>query len=273
MTLETMSSPETQIRTGNSAFSLKGRKAVVTGGGGLIGAAIVRAMADSGASVTVLDKADDDVRALFKNSDPPINVANCDVTDFDVLADMVNGIDEDLGGIDIWVNSAYPRTEDWGAKPADTPMESWRRNVDIQMNSSCLLADYVARRMATRKSGSIINVASIFGVVAPDFQVYEGTDMTTPAAYTAIKGGVIAHTRFLASYYGRSGVRVNAICPGGVRGSNQPDSFVDAYGKRTALGRMANADEIGPPVVFLASDAASYVTGSALMVDGGWTAI
>jgi NAD(P)-dependent dehydrogenase (short-subunit alcohol dehydrogenase family) len=109
-------------------------------------------------------------------------------------------------------------------------------------------------------------------MVAPDFSIYEGTSMTTPAAYAAIKGGLIAHTRYLAAYFGRQNVRANVISPGGVHAA-QPDTFVAAYARRTALGRMARAEEIGPPVVFLCSSAASYVTGAVIPVDGGWTAI
>jgi NAD(P)-dependent dehydrogenase (short-subunit alcohol dehydrogenase family) len=145
-------------------------------------------------------------------------------------------------------------------------------NVDLQLNSYCLLGEHAAQAMAQRRGGSIINIASIYGMVGPDFHVYEGTEMTMPAAYSAVKGGVIAHTRFLASRYGASGVRVNAICPGGVA-AGQPASFVNAYEMRTPLGRMAQAEEIGPPTVFLASNASSYITGAVLPVDGGWTAI
>ena len=120
------------------------------------------------------------------------------------------------------------------------------------------------------ENGSIINFGSIYGVVGPDFSIYQGTDMTVAAAYSAIKGGIISFTRYLATYYAKCGIRVNAICPGGIF-DNQPQTFVKKYEKKTPMGRMGKAEEMVGPVIFLASDAASYVTGHILMVDGGWT--
>jgi len=125
--------------------------------------------------------------------------------------------------------------------------------------------------MKQNGGGSIINLASTYGVVAPDFSIYEGTAMTMPAAYSAIKGGIITFTKYLAIYYAPYKVRVNAISPGGVF-DNQDPSFVEHYGKRTPLGRMARPAEIVGGAVYLASDASSYVTGHNLMIDGGWTA-
>src|SRR3546814_18777232 len=173
----------------------------------------------------------------------------------------------------IWVNAAYPRTADWATSRQDVfDAKSWRTNVDLQMNSYCLLSAAVAAAMAQRGSGSIVNVASIYGVVGPDFTIYEGLEMTTPPAYSAIKGGIIGYTRYLASFYAARGVRVNAVAPGGVM-NNQPSAFAGNYARRTPMGRMAEAADIAWPVVFLASDAASYITGVVLPIDGGWTAI
>ena len=255
-----------------SPFRLDGLAAVVTGGLGRVGRSIGSALGDAGARLLVVDK--DEADWLAARAEFPDDAAfhALDVTELEAIPAHVAAIDERLDGIAVWVNCAYPRTADWGGKPEQDTPESWRRNVDMQMTSYCLFADHAAQRMAARDGGSIINVASIYGVVAPDFAVYENTDMTTPAAYAAIKGGIVAHSRYLASYYGRRGVRVNALCPGGVA-AGQPDTFVEAYGRRTALGRMAEAAEIGPPAVFLASEASSYVTGATLMVDGGWTAL
>ena len=253
-------------------FSLNGRCVVVTGGAGRIGSAISQAMSDAGARLAVVDidvtQAERIVGALSQTA----SFHSCDTSDIEAIPKAVDSLDSELGGIDVWVNCAYPRTNDWGAPADQVTVESWRRNVDLQLNGYCLFAEHIARRMAERGQGSIINVASIYGMVAPDTQVYLGTDILTPSAYPAIKGGVIAHSRYLASYYGRKGVRVNALCPGGVF-AEQDERFVQAYSARTALGRMAEAEEIGPPAVFLASDAASYITGAVLPVDGGWTAI
>jgi NAD(P)-dependent dehydrogenase (short-subunit alcohol dehydrogenase family) len=256
---------------GKAVFRLDGQTAVVTGGLGRIGAAIAAALAGAGARVVVVDQATASraaVRALGRGM--TLEVADISVPDD--ISQFVSDLDHRLGGFSVWVNCAYPRTADWGVKPEQDLADSWRRNVEMQMVATCLAADHAAQRMAKRNGGSIINTASIYGVVGPDFGVYDGTNMTCPAAYSAIKGGIIGHTRYLASYYGRKGVRANVICPGGVA-AGQTERFVAQYSKRTALGRMAKAEELGPPAVFLASAASSYVTGTVLMVDGGWTAI
>jgi NAD(P)-dependent dehydrogenase (short-subunit alcohol dehydrogenase family) len=125
--------------------------------------------------------------------------------------------------------------------------------------------------MAKQRGGAIINLASIYGNVAPDFSIYEGTEMTMPVAYSAIKGGIIALTRYIATYYAHYNVRANTVSPGGIFDHQKP-SFVERYSKKTPLGRMARPEEIVGAVVYLASDASSYVTGHDLIVDGGWTA-
>ncbi|MEK7333547.1 MAG: SDR family oxidoreductase, partial [Nitrospirota bacterium] len=119
--------------------------------------------------------------------------------------------------------------------------------------------------------GTIINLASIYGVVAPDFSIYEGTEMTMPVAYSAIKGGIIALTRYIATYYAKYNVRANTVSPGGIF-DNQQETFVKRYSDKTPLGRMGSPSEVTGAVVFLASEAASYITGQNLIVDGGWTA-
>ena len=126
--------------------------------------------------------------------------------------------------------------------------------------------------MAEQKSGVIINIASIYGIVGNDFSLYEDYDGTSPAAYSAIKGGVINFTRYLASYYGKKGIRVNCVSPGGIL-DNQPKSFISKYNSKVPLGRMGNPQDIAPSVSFLLSDEARYITGQNLIVDGGWTSI
>ena len=252
-------------------FSNQGRRAVVLGGCGLLGGAVARALAESGAETLVADRSGTIVPSL-ENGKPAADHISVDADDIDALPELVARVDEQIGGADIWVTAHYPRTDDWGVADDQVSVQSWRRNIDLHLTGYCIIASEIARRMAGRKGGSIINVSSIYGMVGPDFTLYDGLDgMTTPAPYPPIKGGIIAHSKYLATLWGPSGVRVNAIAPGGVD-RDQPKAFHDAYAARTPLGRMARPEEIGAPVAFLASEAASYITGTVLTVDGGWTA-
>lgn len=255
----------------NRSFCLEGKQVVVTGGAGLIGNTIARGFVDAGAAVTVVDNSEARWNALPETAKRDVHFMVGDAGSVDRLPAFVADVDAALGQTDTWVNCHYPRTDDWGGSEASFRPETWVANVEMQMVSYCVISAEIARRMAGRSAGCLINVASIYGVVGPDFSVYDGLEMTTPPPYAAIKGGIIAYSRYLATLWGPKGVRVNVVCPGGVA-NNQPDSFVSAYAKRTPLRRMAEPHEIAGPTVFLATPAAAYVTGTALMIDGGWTA-
>ena len=253
-------------------FSLKNKKTVITGGLGLIGGAITQSLIECESRVIVVDINEDRYKELPSNVRSKIDFEYADLTKLDEIQPFVQDLWNWYDGIDNWINNAYPRTADWANRLEDVSVESWRKNVDIQMNSYCIISNEIAKLMAKNGGGNIVNVSSIQALKAPDFTIYEGTDMTTPAAYTPIKAGIMMYSKYLASYFGNRNVRVNAICPGGVF-NNQPESFLKRYNKKTLLGRMAKPEEVARPVVFLLSDAASYITGTALTVDGGWTAI
>lgn len=252
-------------------FDLSGKISVVTGGLGLLGFAITKALGQSGAKVIVLDNNDEAWQKLSAEfEDLDVCYENCDITDLANTGANVKALEKKYGDIDVWVNNAYPHTQDWSNKLEQVSVESWRENIDMQLNSYCIYSNEILKLMAKRKKGNLINIASIYGVVAPDFDIYDGLDMTCPAAYSAVKGGVIAYSKYLASYFRNCNVRVNVVCPGGIS-NGQDKEFVKRYSAKTLLGRMAEPEEIADPVVFLASDAASYITGEVLMVDGGLT--
>ena len=250
-------------------FSCKDKIALVTGGLGLIGKGIVRGLSDFGASVCIADINERQIEGLENLA--AVNFQQLDITSEDSIRQTLEAVISQFKKIDILVNCAYPRTGDWGARCEDVTFDSWKMNVNSHLGGYFLCCQKVAEQMKLQGGGSIINFASIYGVVAPDFSIYEGSTMTMPVAYSAIKGGIIALSKYLASYYAKDNVRVNCISPGGVF-DKQPASFVEKYIAKTPLGRMGTPEDIVGAVLYLASDASSYVTGHNLIVDGGWTA-
>ncbi len=247
-------------------MKLKGKNIIVTGGNGLLGKAIVQDLIINGANVFIFE--------INIETDETNGIYNCDVTNEESvensLAILKNKIDNKIDGL---VNNAYPRTDDWGNKFEDVTLKSWKENVNMQLNSTFSISQKVLKIMKQNGFGSIVNIASIYGVVGNDFTVYENTNgMTSPVAYSAIKGGIINLTKYLASYFGEFGIRVNAVSPGGIF-NNQNETFIRQFEKKVPLKKMAKANEIAPSVTFLLSDDASYITGHNLIVDGGWTAI
>lgn len=255
-------------------FLLNGKIAVVTGGAGLIGKAVCRAFAEAGAKVFIADtdkKHGESLAADIKTKGFDADFIELDITSRNSIKKAVSRIIKSCGQIDIWINNAYPRTADWGAKLEDIKSESLRKNVDMHMNGYFMCCQNVLEEMKRKKKGVLINIGSHYGVLAPNFTIYEGTTMTMPAAYSLIKGGIVNFSRYLATYYASYNIRVNAVCPGGVF-NNQPPKFVKKYEKLVPLNRMAMPVDIAGPILFLCSDAASYITGQVVMVDGGLSA-
>lgn len=244
-------------------FSIKGKVIVVTGGNGLLGKQMVSAFRENGAIVIAAD-----IYFEEKKSDDII----IDITNETSVKNGIVTIIDKYNKIDGWINNAYPRTEDWGNKFEDIQLESWRKNVDMHLNGYFLCCKYVLEQMKIQGFGSLINMSSIYGLLGPDFTVYEGTGMTTPAAYSAIKGGLNNFTRYLASYYGEFQIRVNTVSPGGIF-DHQPESFVNNYNKKVPLKKMGQPKDVVSAVFYLLTDEASYVTGHNLVVDGGWSII
>ncbi len=253
----------------NNLFSCKEKVALVTGGLGLIGKEIVWGLNDFGASVCVADIDERQMKGLENLAD--VNFQHFDITSEDSIRQTLQTVIEKFKKIDILVNCAYPRTSDWGARCEDVSYDSWKMNVDSHLGGYFLCCQKMAAQMKLQGGGSIINLASIYGIVAPDFSIYEGTSMTMPVAYSAIKGGVIAFSKYMAAYYAKDNIRVNCVSPGGVF-DKQADGFVEKYTAKTPLGRMGVPKDMVGAVLYLASDASSYVTGHNLIVDGGWTA-
>ena len=230
----------------------------------MLGTEMVKDLQNKGAYVINFD--------INQDTDVQNGFVNCDITDSQSVDAALDAVVSHYGRIDGLVNNAYPRTKDWGTPFEEIQFASWKANVDMQLNSMFYISQQVLKGMKERKSGNIVNIASIYGVVGNDWTVYEGTSIVSPAAYAAIKGGVINFTRYLAALYGKDGIRINCVSPGGIF-NNQSEPFVRAYEKKVPMQRLGKPDDIAPAVSFLLSDEAEYITGQNLIVDGGWTAI
>lgn len=237
---------------------------VVTGGNGLLGREIISKILIEGAICINVD--------INHATSDDLSTVKCDITDIESVDKCIDTIISFYGRIDGLVNNAYPRTSDWGNKFEDIQFSSWQKNVDGQLNSYFYFTQQITKHMAKAEFGSIVNMSSVYGIVGPDFTVYDGTTMTMPAAYSAIKGGIINFSRYLASYLGPKNIRVNTVSPGGIF-DNQNVNFVENYNKKVPMRRMGLPDDISPVVVFLLSEEAKYITGQNIAVDGGWTCI
>lgn len=242
---------------------LEGKNIVVTGGSGLLGRAICREITENGGVAINFD---------IDNQENTTEFVPCDITSIDSILKALELTEFKFGVIHGVVNNAYPRTEDWGTTFEVMSSDSLRTNVDWQMNSYINMCKFIIPYLRKNNGGSVVNIASIYGIVGNDFTIYEETDMEPPFAYSAIKGGLINATRYLASKYGKEKIRFNCVSPGGIF-NNQPSPFVRAYEHKVPMKRMGNPGDIAPGVVFLLSDKSRYITGQNLVIDGGWTAI
>ncbi len=268
-------------------FKLDGRVAIVTGGVGLLGAEFCRTLAEAGAAVVVLDLNAEKCTAVadaLTQTGYRALAAPTDITQPASVNATLQKVIAAFGRVDILVNSAAldpkfdPDAAAKGIAPGsfeDYPLEQWNAALNVNLTGIFLVTQAVSRQMVAQgKKGSIINICSTYGLNGPDQRIYikEGKRVAyKPVYYTTTKAGVMGFTKYLAAYYAGTEIRVNALTPGGVF-NNHEDYFVQNYSAKTILGRMAKKDEMNGALLFLASDASSYMTGNNVVVDGGWTA-
>jgi len=268
-------------------FDLTGRVAVVTGGVGLLGAEFCRTLAEAGAAVAVVDmnaSASQGTADTLTKSGYNALAVPTDITQPDSVNAMVAKVISNFGRLDILVNSAAldpkfdPDAMKKGITPGafeDYPLEQWNAAMSVNLTGMFLVTQACVKQMIVQgKKGSIINICSTYGLNGPDQRIYikDGERVAfKPVYYTVSKAGVMGFTKYLAAYYAGTEIRVNALTPGGVF-NNHEEYFVKNYSAKTITGRMAEKDEMNGALLFLASDASSYMTGNNVVVDGGWTA-
>ena len=268
-------------------FNLEGRAAVVTGGAGLLGAEFCKTLAEAGAAVVVADLnqgAAGEVAEELTDAGYTAASFGLDVTRIESARELASVVVNKFGRLDILVNSAAldpkfdPEAAAKGIAPGafeDYPLEQWNAALNVNLTGIFLVTQACVRPMLKQgKKGSIINICSTYGLNGPDQRIYikDGVRVAyKPVYYTTTKAGVMGFTKYLAAYYAETDIRVNALTPGGVY-NNHEGYFVENYSAKTIMGRMAQKDEMNGALLFLASDASSYMTGNNVIVDGGWTA-
>lgn len=263
-----------------SVIDLSDKVAIVTGGAGILGSHFCQGLADAGAQVAVVDIAAAAAERVAGEIGAAAAGFACDVSDPTSVATCVAEILAHFGRIDILLNNAATKSQDVRAffTPfEDYPIDLWREVMSVNIDGMFLMAQAVGKTMlASGRGGKIIQTSSIYGLVGPDSRIYEGSEylggpINSPAVYSASKAAVVGLTKWLATHWAQQGIRVNCLVPGGV-GSGQNSVFAERYSARVPMGRMAEPREMVGPMLFLASDASSYVTGQVLASDGGWTA-
>ena len=265
-------------------FDLKGKIAIVTGAGGILGENFCSGLAEMGASIALVDIQKEAIEKLSIEINEKYGVKACgivcDVSDPISVKNMVKEVVNKFGDINILHNNAAAKSDDLKAyfSPLeDYSIEQWQKIMAVNLDGMFLVAQAVGKYMIDKAAGgSIIQTSSIYGVMAPDQRIYEGSfyldgKINTPAVYSVSKAGIVGLTKYLSTYWANHGIRVNAIAPGGVE-SGQNDEFKYKYSQRIPMNRMAKPYEMVGALLYLASDASSYVTGQTIIIDGGLSA-
>lgn len=275
------------MRDARSAFSLDGRTAVLTGATGYFGRTFARTLLENGARLVALGRSDrlaglvEDWKREFGDR---VRGYQVDMYDLPALENTLKRIADHEPPADVLINNAHELSPATGfntpsGRLEDATLDQWMRNLTGGVYWAALTTQRIGGAMKARRGGSIVNIASMYAQVAPSPHLYEGTDKINPPGYSASKAGLLALTRYVAAFWGNDGVRANALVPGpfsnteetGANSVAANDPFLDRLRARTCLGRIGHPAELAGPLLFLASDASSYVTGHALVVDGGWT--
>lgn len=255
---------------------MSGRTSLITGASGNLGKILSNTLAELGSELIIVDQLADDL-ILLKDSiehkwDVPCSIFECDLEEESSRLELIDYVAKKKNSLNCLVNNAAfvgtSNLSGWNGELADQKLDTWRRALEVNLTAPFHLAQGLHKCLRDSKGANIINIGSIYGEIAPDWNLYKGTSMSNPAAYGASKAGLLQLTRWLSSYFGKS-IRVNAISPGGIF-RDQDKKFVEKYIQKTAIGRMAAEDDFIGIVGYLASDLSQYLTGKVIQLDGGW---
>lgn len=255
-------------------INLSEKKIILTGASGLLGSEISFQLASCGANLLLVDLYKKNLQELATRiNSTNVDIFECDLSREEEREELFKKVNSTHKSIDGLINNAgYVGTSNldgWSVKFSKQSISTWREAIEVNLIAPFHLSQLFTPLLLNSNSANIINIASIYGHLGPDWSIYEGTDMANPAAYSSSKGGLVQLTKWLATTLAPR-IRVNAISPGGIL-RNQPKEFIKKYIKKTPLKRMANEKDIAPAVAFFSSDMASYITGQTLLIDGGWS--
>lgn len=259
-----------------SMLDLSNRYAIITGSAGVLGSVMAEVLTEMGANVILIDQKESDLlrlsKSIKKHSNVKVDTRFCNLESKDERDSLVSSIKSDYSKIDILINNAAfvgsSNLEGWAVSYAEQSIETWRRAIEVNLTAPFHLVQSLTDQLKGSECASVINIGSIYGKYGPDWDLYKGTSMSNPAAYSVSKGGLFQLTRWLAATLAPN-IRVNAISPGGIY-RNQPEEFVNKYENKVPLKRMANPDDFRGALAYLTSDMSKYVTGQVISVDGGW---
>lgn len=243
---------------------------VITGGAGAIGQSFVKSISENDGIAIIADINFEAAELLAIKIGARSEAFALDITNVNSITSLINSLTQKYGRIDAVVNNAYPKNKNYGRKLEDITYEDFCQNINMHLGGYFLVAQQFCFAFKKQGYGNIINMSSIYGSIAPIFQLYDGTQMTMPVEYAAIKSAIDHLTRYFAQYFKGAGIRVNSLSPGGIL-ANQPDSFLEAYNRRSASKGMLDTKDVVGALMFLLSDESRFVTGQNLIVDDGFS--
>jgi NAD(P)-dependent dehydrogenase (short-subunit alcohol dehydrogenase family) len=258
-------------------FDVKDKVIVISGSSGVMGQQYAEGLAQLGANLVLVDKKIDKSKLFVKNFSKEFKnkhiVIKTDLTSRSSIKSMVSKIIKKFGRIDVFINNAaFQEGKNERCVPFEQlSMQSWNNVLSVNLTGTMMCCQEIGKIMKKQHSGSIINISSIYGLIGADQRIYGKSGLNSSVSYAATKGAIINMTRYLAAYWQNTGIRVNSLSLGGVK-NNQDPEFIKQYSKKTMIGRMGYKEEFVGAIIFLSSNASSYMTGSNLIIDGGWTA-